>query len=347
MGAILKFFALGKRRSIFKFTIDTRKIVSGATDGSQNNLTFRLPTRQWDYNNCIIKVSDGRPDVSITSSSPDNSLFFTLNFTTAGIYQVTIIGTLLFNFSVVSSSVAYGYDKLKIISIDNWGNSMNFGESAFFGCSNLYINAQNTLVLPVDSSDFFRGIGGFNTSLTLLDTTKVKNTLRMVNNTTTNLAGQLNPFWQSLVSFSNVYSGNTFDTSVNKIEIISSTLQTLDTPWDMVVFQNTGTIELVLDTPNLKKMFRVFRNGQVRTRCHAGRINVSKVTDPSSWLTGTLTTAQIDATLLGWANNPDKMIAGVTWNWNGSKYSNNPAVIAAYNKITVEWGVIFTNLTMA
>lgn len=346
MGAILKFFTLGKRRSIFKFTIDTRNIVSGATDGSQNNLTFRLPTRQWDYNNCIIKVSDGRPDISITSDTLDYSSKFTLTFSTEGIYQVTIIGKLIFNFLTSSSGIAYGYDKLKIISIDNWGNSMNFGAFAFYGCSNLYINAQNTLVLPVDSSDFFRGIGGFNTSLTLLDTTKVKNTLRMVNNITTNLAGQLNPFWQSLIAFSNVYSGNTFDTSVNKIEIISSTLQTLETPWDMVVFQNTGTIELVLDTPNLKKMFRVFRNGQVRTRCHAGRIDVRNVTDANGWLSGTLTTAQVDATLLGWANLPF-MQAGVTWNWNGSKYSNNPAVIAALNKITNNWGVIFTNLTMA
>lgn len=346
MGAILKFFALGKRRSIFKFTIDTRKIVSGATDGSQNNLTFRLPTRQWASNNCIIKVSDGRPDISINSGITDSNPNFTLTFSTAGIYQVTIIGTLLFNFSVVSSSVVYGYDKLKIISIDNWGNLMNFGSASFLDCSNLYINAQNTLVLPADSSDFFRGIGGFNTSLTLLDTTKVANTLRMINSITTNLTGQLNPFWQSLVTFSSVYSGNIFDTSVNKIEIISSTLQNLDTPWDMVVFQNTGTIELVLDTPNLKKMFRVFRNGQVKTRCHAGRIDVRNVTDTNGWMTGAFTTAQTDATLLGWANLPF-MQAGVTWNWNGSKYSNNPAVIAAYNKITVEWGVIFTNLTMA
>ena len=86
MSGLKRFFALGQENSIFKFTIDTRNIVAGATNGSENPLTFRIPTRQWITNNCILRVSDGRPDVSITSSTSPNSSLFTLNFYTAGVY---------------------------------------------------------------------------------------------------------------------------------------------------------------------------------------------------------------------------------------------------------------------
>lgn len=347
MNTAARFFTVDGLNNTLVFKIDTRNVVTGATDGSENPLTFRLPISQFNsYNAFIIRVNDGRPDVSITSSTGASAL--ELSFSSAGVYTITLIGRIgNFNFQGSYSGSAYGYDRLKAISIDRWSSTVRWGAGCFMGCTNLYINAQNTLVLPSDSSDFFRGIAGFNISLSLIDTTKVTISLRMLNNINTVLDGQLNSFWQSVVSFASVYSGNTFNSTVNKIEIISNSLENFDTPWDAVVFQNTGTIELICDTPNLRRMFRVFRNGHVRSRCHAGRIDVRNVTDPNGWITGALTTAQTDATLLGWANNLPFMQAGVTWNWNGSTYSNNPAVIAAINKITTQWGVIFTNLTMA
>ena len=341
-----RFFAVDGLNNTLIFKIDTSLIVSGATNGSENPLTFRLPIAQLNANNAfIIRVSDGRADVSVTPSTGQSALV--LNFATAGVYTITLIGRVgNFSFQGSYSGTPYGYDRLKAISIDRWSSTVGWGLGCFQGCYNLSINATNTVVLPQNSADFFAGIKEFNSSLSLIDTSKVTSNLRMVNNINTVLHGQLNPFWQSLVTFASVYSGNTFDTTVDKIEIISNTLETLETPWDAVIFQNTGTIELICDTPNLKKMFRVFRNGQIRTRCHAGRIDVRNVTDPSGWITGALTTAQTDATLLGWANLPF-MQSGITWNWSGSTYSNNPAVITAINKITTQWGVIFTNLTMA
>lgn len=347
MSASRRFFTVDGLNNTFIFKIDTRNIVSGATNGSENPLTFRLPLSQFDANNAfIIKVSDGRADVSVTSSSGTDVLI--LNFATSGVYTITLIGRVgNFTFQGSYAGSQFGYDRLKIISIDRWSSTVGWGLRCFLGCSNLSINATNTIVLPQNAMDFFVGIKGFNSSLLLIDTSKVTSNLRMINSISTVLHGQLNPFWQSLVIFEAAYAGNTFDTTVDKIEITSNTLESLETPWDAVVFQNTGTIELICDTPNLKKMFRVFRNGQVRTRCHAGRIDVRNVTNPSTWITGSLTTAQTDATLLGWANNLPFMQSGITWDWKGSKYSNNPQVIAAYNKITTQWGVIFTNLTMA
>ena len=348
MSGLKRFFALGQENSIFKFTIDTRNIVAGANNGSENPLTFRIPTRQWITNNCIIRVSDGRPDVSITSSTSPNSSLFTLNFSTAGVYQITIIGKLIFNTAPATNPAGtpYGFDKLKLIEINNWGYAIEHGASAFDACTNLLVKAENTLLLPVNSSDFFRSIKGFENPLDLINTSRVTNALRILSGIQQPLVGTLNPFWLSIITMESTYAGLTFLPTVNKIEIISPTLEILLRTFDNIIFQNTGTIELICATPNLKTMFNVLRNGQVKTRCHLGKVDVRNVNNPSGFISSSITTAQVDATLLGWANLPF-MQSGITWNWMNSKYSNNPAVLAALNKITNEWGVIFTNLTMA
>lgn len=345
MNLATRFLLLEDDNSVFIFTIDTRNIVSGATNGSQDPLKFRIPSRQHSVNNCIVKVSDGRPDISITSSNTDASPGFTLNFATAGIYQITIIGAMIFSYYFAQTT--YGYDKLKLISIDQWSQSIIHGEGTFDGCSNLIIKAQNTLVLPVNSSDFFRSIKGFESDLSLIDTSKCTSAQRILATIPTPLKGTLNPFWISLISLSSNYNGNAFDASVNRFEIYSDTLVSLSDPWGMLTFQNTGPIELICATPNVTSLFRIHRNGDVRTRCHLGRVDVRSVTNTSNWINGGMAKNLVDATLLGWAANLPYMQAGVTWSWGGSTYSNNPAVLAALHKITVDWGVIFTGLTMA
>ena len=350
MGLMIKMFAFPRKKSVFKITIDTTKIVSGATNGSENPLTFRIPMELPNINNaCIIRVSDGRSDISISATTPSSAGLLT--FASSGIYTITIIGKVgLFNVGGTTGGVSYGYDKNKIMYVDNWGYAVNFMNGttgAFDGCVNMTVRATNTLVLPVNSNDFFRSIKGFDTSLTLLDTSKCTTAQRILATVMTVQKGTLNPFWKSIVSFISVYNANTFATDVDRIEIISDTLETLNDPWALVTFQNTGTIRLICKTPNLKTIFRIYRNGQARTRCHLGEVDVRNVTTTTGWANGGMTPAQVDPTLLGWANNLPFMQAGVTWDWGGSTYSNNPAVIAAYNKITVTWGVIFTNLTMA
>lgn len=345
-----RFFVLNSGNTPFVFTVDTTKINVGATDGSENNLTFRLPLRNVGAlqaaTKCIVKVSDGRPDISIVGTSEVTSKGL-ITFSTPGIYQIKIYGFAQFFGFYYRPPTAnyYGQDYKKMASIDSWGNSVKLDIRTFYQCENLIIKANNTLVLPLDTSWLFQGIKGFESSLTLIDTSKATSVTRLLFGISNVLPDNLNPFWLSLTNFESVYSGNTFSSSLNKIEIISSTLERLFQPFDGITFLNAGTIELICDTPNLKTMFRVFYSGEVRTRCHAGKIDVRNVTDPTQWITLAFTTAQVDATLLGWANLPF-MQSGVTWDWKGSKYSNNPAVIAALNRITNDWGVIFTNLTM-
>ena len=62
-----------------------------------------------------------------------------------------------------------------------------------------------------------------------------------------------------------------------------------------------------------------------------------------------MSTANVDATLLGWQNNFDwSVISSVTatYDFYNSKYSNIPAVIAAKAFLESK-GITFTRLTMA
>lgn len=351
MGTIRRFFPLEQDNDPFIFWIDTTKINPSGTDGSENNLTFRLPIRTASGANnlskFIVKVSDGRADIDISSVS-DITTKGLITFTNPGIYQIKIYGYVQsfgFEFRPPTAGM-YGQDFLKIIYIDAWGKKKVFERRAFNQCSNLIIRAVDTLVLPPVTSYFFRLIKGFESSLSLINTSRVTDATQILSSISNTLPNTLNPFWLSLSNFNAIYNSNIFSVLTDRIEIISDTVTALNTPAGGVTFLNPGTIRFISKTPNLITMYRVFYTGEVKTRCHGGEIDVRNVINTSQWLSGTFTTVQVDATILGWAELPF-MQSGVTWNWNGSKYSNNPAVIAAYNKITITWGVIFTNLTMA
>lgn len=336
--ALRRFQAIQDENSVFRFQIDTSKIDPLATDGSENPLTFRIPCSAPNAgNSCVIKVSDGRPDIVINAASTAANL--TLTFSVSGIYDITIIGR-LGNFNTYVNS--WGYDRLKFGRILKWGG-FKLGARTFYNCNNLIIDAPDTVVLPSDASTMFQGVKEFTNDLSLLDTSKVTSSANLFNAHGSILKSLLNPFWSSLSNFNLVYTNLTLDSSISKIQIISDSITSLSQPFNSL--STSATLELDIQTPNLTTMFRVLYNGAVKARSHAGKIDVRNVTNTDQWLNGTLTKAQVDATLLGWAQLPF-MQSGVTWNWNGSKYSNNPAVIAAYNKITSDWGVIFTNLTM-
>jgi hypothetical protein len=343
MNIISYYLLLDDEETPFIFEVDTRNVVSGATDGSENPLSFRIPAPVTSGNSgIVIKVSDGRPDIGISGSTTTANL--TLTFTTPGVYEIKIYGR--FNSGWTFYLAAQGFDRLKITKVKQWpSNTLFFAIRAFQMCSNLVINAPNVLVLPTDSGLFFQSIKGFESDLSLFDTSKCVTAVGILQLVQNNFNSLLNPFWLNLTSFNNVYSNAKLTASIDKIEVISNSI-TLFSQALTGLTTPLSTIRVVFKTPNLTNMFRFFFSGDIRTKAHGGEIDVRSVNDTSNWLTGTFSTWQVDATLLGWAQLP-YMQAGVTWNWNGSKYSNNPAVIAAYNKITVQWGVIFTNLTMA
>lgn len=338
MGAIRRFSAVEYENNIFTFKIDTRNILTGATNGAENPLTFRIPSTS-SQNSFILRVSDGRPDVSIVGAT--NTTNMTLSFSTAGIYEISMIGKVTsFSFYFL----AHNQDARKIIEITRWSNSI-FLQRSFVGCINLIVNAPNTLVLPPASDSLFQGIKEYRSDLMLLDTSKVTNAGAILIGVQTPLKSTLNPFWKSLTSFTAIYGFTSLDTSITKIEVISDSITSLSSPMNNTSF--TG--EFIVNTPNLTTLYRIMYGTGLKP--HFGKIDIRKVTTANEWIQYTMTQANTDATLLGWVNNFDwsevpTIPNKVTMDWYNSKYSNNPAVINAKEFLEAK-GYVFTRLIMA
>ena len=104
----------------FKITVDTTKA------GSAND-TFVLPTTGAGFD-AYVDWGDGGVSEHITAT-PGN---VTHVYASSGTYQIAITGT----FPGIGFSS--GGDKLKVISIDNWGDiAWSTMVQAFYGCSNL------------------------------------------------------------------------------------------------------------------------------------------------------------------------------------------------------------------
>jgi len=100
----------------FKFTINI----------ASNGGNFILPTRVGYTYNCVVYWGDG----SSSEITAYNDADITHTYTLSGNYQITIIGTFEYMF------VNNGTEKLKILSVDNWGENIFIGIN-FYGCSNL------------------------------------------------------------------------------------------------------------------------------------------------------------------------------------------------------------------
>lgn len=348
MGANRRFFALATENSIFEFTIDTRNIVVGATNGSENPLTFRFPIAFPNSdNNFIVRVSDGRPDFLYIP----NPSGLVLTFATAGIYTISLIGRVLY----FNPNTGSGTDKLKFIEINRWGN-VSFGNSgafssfsnSFLGCSNLTIKATNSIKLPDNCSNAFNGIKGFDPSVDLAqyDASDVTILSSMFANITLPLYSVLNPFFNKATNLTSLYDGNNMS-NVPKIEIIAPLLTNVQGMLRSSGFQG----ELIINAP-LTGIYGLLEN--VANPPSLGKVDIRKLRTTNSFqrfITSTMSTANVNTTLLGWVNNFNW--SGVTVisptcsiNFRSSKYSNNPAVIAAKTFLESK-GYVFTNLTMA
>lgn len=323
--------------SVFRFKIDTTKIVVGATNGSENPLKFKIPVfyPTSNTNSFIIRVSDGRADVSYTGS-PTTVGLLDLTFSTAGVYTITLIG------KCNSMRFIDAVDKLKLIEVLHFPTKFNFLAGAFQGCSNCWINAQNGLKIA-SAGNFFNGIKGFGSNFDLgkLDLTKTNDTTLMLANITTTVNSTINAFLSSATSISGLYNGIQFGVSVNKIEIIAP----LATNASNFLLNSNFQGRLIIKAP-LTNIFQLTR--YLPAPISLGEVDIRYVTASSNFFSGIMSVANVDATLLGWANNFDW--AGITsttaYNFNGSKHSNSPNVLTAKAFLQSK-GITFTNLTMA
>ena len=343
MGAIIKFFALGAQKSIFKFTVDTTKINSGATNGSQNPLTYKIPIVSSGGNatNFILKVNDGRPDTTVIDSDiPTKSI---LTFANPGIYEITIIGRVGF---YQQSNASMGYDFRKLISIDNWGDYVRYQNACFDGCTNLIIKATNPLQLPSTSNAFFRNVAGFSEArLDNIIMTDVVQSTNILSGVSTNFLSLFNAFMPKLMNAQGLYGGLQIS-NVSKVELIGNSITSTLGLFGSPLRNFTG--ELILQTPN---------NTDIQALCYyfnttpsLGKVDIRSVTNALNFTRNSLTISNTDSTLLGWVNNFDwsgvaPVTNKVTLNFKNSKYSNNSAVISAKSFLESK-GIVFANLTM-
>ena len=143
----------------FRFSVKTDN------SGTSNNDQFTIPINAGTFN-YTVTTSDGTSSTGLTAAH-------TITFPSGGgTYDVVITGTfpgMKFN---------NGGDKLKLLTIDNfgiYGGGSNTQNSAFFGCSNLIVNATDTGDFG-SVTDFVAFFGATNiTSFPLIDTSSATN----------------------------------------------------------------------------------------------------------------------------------------------------------------------------
>ena len=148
---------------LFKMTVDTTQAGSAA-----DTFILRLGN---GVTNLTVDWGDGTSDVITTYNQAD----LTHVYASSGTYQISLSGSFV--------GIAYGNtgDRLKVSSIDNWGNnqwtSMN---GAFRGCSNMvanYSDSPDTALCSIMSYAFFN-CTNFNGAVNF-DTTNVTSMLGM------------------------------------------------------------------------------------------------------------------------------------------------------------------------
>ena len=146
----------------FNSTWDTSK----TSTGSSNTTQIKLPLESSGTYNFNVDWGDGNSDLITTYNQAE----VTHNYASAGVYNVSINGTIIgFRFN-------NGGDRLKISDISNWGD-LNLGNSNgyFYGAGNLDVTATDQLNLTgtTDMSNMFRSATNFNGNISNWDTSSV------------------------------------------------------------------------------------------------------------------------------------------------------------------------------
>jgi hypothetical protein len=234
----------------FIFTIDTTKAGS-ASD------TFILPCGNYKVYNAVIDWGDGSTSDITTYNDAD----LTHIYSSSGVYKISISG----HFPWIYFNNAG--DKLKVISIDNWGlNDWDAFDRAFYGCSNMVVNAIDTPVLSnltyLTDGRFFRTF--YNTGITTIPNFKNWSSEYIyyapsmfngcLNLTTLDMSGM---DFSNCTSFGTSGVEGMFNGCINldSINVTGMTLNSVDDVKCNIMFQNIGTFDLIgLDTWNIEKI---------------------------------------------------------------------------------------------
>lgn len=338
MSAPRRIFCYDITNSVMRFTIDTRIVNIGATDGSENSLTFRIPVSNHGNNRFAIKVNDGRPDVNIVGVQSDLTVF-TLTFSNAGIYNIELIGTI----EQFSFNQPYGFDKRKIIYCEIQGNKIGFFLRAFYQCVNLTFNVKYPIKMkPQNYGGLFQEIYKLEGDISLIDISEATGLDAMLRDINQPLPTALNAFFNGISNFNQIYY-NARLTLTPKVEVISNSITNVSQAFTNSMFRG----ELIFSTPNVTSYDRLLYG--YTDPPHCGKVDIRKATN-ANLIQFPWSNTNTDATLLGWVNNFDWTSISsshrVTIDCKGSKYSNDLAVLSAKSFLESK-GIAFTNLTMA
>lgn len=156
--------------SVFQLPAQTAN--SFSTTWSASSIT--IPTKGIGYNYDVYweEVGNASNNGTITSNTGD----VTINFGANGTYRVDITG------SFPRIYINGGSERLKILTIEQWGNiAWKSMSRAFFGCNNLTINASDVpdLSSVVNASHMFFGAWAFNKDISDWDVSNITMMNRM------------------------------------------------------------------------------------------------------------------------------------------------------------------------
>ena len=313
VGDVLVFQKNNYTGDSFIFTIDTTK---------GTGRSFNLPLRSGFNYNFIVDWGDGNTDV-ITSYNQTKKSH---TYSTGGEYQISITGLCeawYFN---------NGGDKLKLTSINQWGNTgFKNMESAFYGCSNL------TTVNDTDGtwcSSVTDMLGMFYncSSLATLDVSKWN-----VSNVT-NMGGMfagcssLTTLDVSNWDVSNVTKMNAMFDGCSLLETLNvSNWNVSNVTYMYFMFRYCSSLATLnvsnWNVSNVVTMEAMF-SGCPLTTLDVSKWNVSNVTNMLFMFYNTpLDTTSYDALLIGWSGLPS-LQSNVSFNANLAKYSVGAATTA-------------------
>ena len=339
----------------------TAFVITVQTDntGTSSNTQFTMPTVSTSTVNCTVDWGDGNSDVITTW----NDAAWTHTYSVAGNYQIIITGT-----SFQGIRFSNGGDSSKLTTIENWGlfNPDN-AIGVFWGCDNL------GNITAVDSPDLtgvttlqqmFHGCTslGSITNVTSWSTGSVQNMSSMFRDTILNqdlssldvssCTTLSNMFYEnsafnsalptnSTTALTNLQGILAFATSFNQdINVFNMTnVTTIQSFLDGATVFNHVSIES-LDVSNVTAFSFMLRNTAVDRSFASWDVRANTGTSVGHFDGVTLSTANYDATLIGWDSRTPYNSVG--WDFNNSTYTGGGAAETARTSL-IGKGLSFTD----
>ena len=278
----------------FVFTIKTNNT------GTSNNDQFTIPAHSSFGSNVTtssVDWGDGSTNLLSSSAQPE----ITHTYSAEGVYTIKMTPTTGVQ-GIKGIRFNNGGDKLKILTVENWG-SINFNQpNMFFGCANLTCTAPDTMFKFGTTGPSFMFASC--TNLTSLDVTR----------------------WD-LSGTSNI--GFSFSSCTNLSDIDPSGWDVSNITNMKALFKNCQNVDFSMADWNLSSIST--SNG------------IEQLLRATGGATVALSTANYDATLIGWAANSNTPDGSYTVDFGSSKYTKTNTLVSSSRSTLEQKGWTITN----